>query len=183
MNIYTRHGDQGFSSLFDGTRVPKHHPRLDAVGTLDELNSHLGLAAAVCPHPDLKSQCQNLQRLLLTLGADLATPHTSPNAAKIQRIGPGDVLSLEHQIDAAAALLPPLKRFILPGGSLTAAQLHVARTVCRRAERQLSALLQNPADPIGDFPLIFVNRLGDLLFVLARLANHFDEINDLEWNI
>src|SRR5262249_9594856 len=113
----------------------------------------------------------------------LATPLGSPNEAKVQRISAADVANLESQIDELTAQLPPLKRFILPGGSVTAARLHLARTICRRAERHLSTLMQQtPADPVGDQPLIFVNRLSDLLFVLARFANKVEGLPDVEWN-
>ena len=182
MKIYTRQGDKGVSGLFDGRRVPKCHPRLEAYGTLDELNSHIGLAIAHCRHPSLQTQLLALQHQLLVLGSDLATPPGSANESKVTRIQPRDATELEHQIDAATAQLPPLKRFILPGGSLAAAALHIARTVCRRAERQMVSLMQQtPADPIGEQPLVFVNRLSDLLFVLARLANHLDGVDDIEW--
>ena len=171
------------SVLLDGRRVPKNHPRLVTYGTLDELNAHLGLAAAQCSHANLKSQIEKLQYYVFVLGADLATPLNTPQTPRLRRISPADVADLERQIDEATAQLPPLKRFILPGGGLTAARLHVARTVCRGAERHLVALMQDRSDPVGDQPLIFVNRLSDLLFVLARLANKLDNVTDLEWNI
>jgi len=169
--------------LFDGRRVPKHHLRLETYGTLDELNSHLGLAAAGCGHQGLKDQLQALQRQVMVLGSDLATPLGSANEGKIRRIGTEDVAALEREIDEATAQLQPLKRFIIPGGGVTAARLHVARTVCRRAERCLSALMEDRSDPVGGQPLIFVNRLVDLLFELSRLGNKLDGIADLEWNI
>jgi cob(I)alamin adenosyltransferase len=181
MKIYTRQGDAGLTGLFNGQRVPKNHPRLETYGTVDELNSHLGLALAQCPHETLCLQLQNLQHQLLLLGADLATPPGSPNEGKLRRIGPEDITALERQIDAATAQLPPLKRFILPGGGITAARLHVARTVCRRTERHLAALLLEPRDPVGSHVLIYINRLSDLLFTLARLANKLDKIQDIEW--
>jgi cob(I)alamin adenosyltransferase len=182
MKIYTRQGDGGMSALFDGTRVPKNHPRLKAYGTLDELNSHLGLSAAQCPHAALKEQLAALQQDLLVLGSDLATPAGSPNEAKIRRIGLADVLRLEGLIDSVSAQLPPLKRFIIPGGGVTAGHLHVARTVCRRAEILLVELMnQDPPEQVGGQALIFVNRLSDLLFCLARLANKLDGRMDVEW--
>lgn len=183
MKIYTKQGDRGMSVLLDGRRVPKNHPRLKVYGTLDELNCHLGLAVVDCHHVKLKSQIRKLQRRVFVLGSDLAMPLHSPQTRRIRRIRAADVAALERQIDHATAQLTPLKRFIIPGGGLTAAHLHVARTVCRRAERHLVALMQDPSDPVGDQPLIFVNRLGDLLFVLARLANKLDQIADVEWNL
>jgi len=182
MKIYTKQGDGGMSVLFDGQRVPKHHLRLETYGTLDELNCHLGLAIAHCSHESLRQQLQGLQGQIMVLSADLATPLASRNAGRIRRISEAEVAELERQIDAATADLPPLKTFILPGGGVTAAHLHVARTVCRRAERQLSALMNQPvADPVGEQPLIFVNRLSDLLFCLARWANKLDGIPDVQW--
>ena len=188
MKIYTKQGDAGMSALFDGRRVVKHHLRLETYGTLDELNSHLGLAGAGCAHAGLKTQLEELQHRVFVLSSDLATPLGSAKKSKVRRIAAADVTWLEEQIDAAEAQLPALKRFILPGGGETAARLHVARTVCRRAERHLTALMEGgkgaaAKDPGGEQPLIFVNRLSDLLFVLARLANKLDGIADLEWNI
>ena len=106
----------------------------------------------------------------------------SPNEAKVRRLSADHVQFLEDQIDSATAQLPPLKRFILPGGSPTAAHLHIARTICRRAERHLVTLMANPQDPVGEIPLIYLNRLSDLLFTLARLANKLDQTPDIEWH-
>jgi cob(I)alamin adenosyltransferase len=186
MRIYTKFGDTGLTALFDGTRVPKSHLRIDTYGTLDELNSHLGLAIAHCPDPPLAQQLTDLQIDLFILSSDLATPAGSKNEAKITRTSPQAIADLEQQIDDATAQLPPLKRFILPGGTPTAARLHVARTVCRRAERLLTALLaaeQNtPQEPALHTPLIYLNRLSDLLFTLARLANKREGRPDVEWD-
>ncbi len=179
MKIYTRQGDQGFTSLYDGRRVSKDHLRIDATGHVDETNSILGLAIVGCKHDVLKEVLLKLQHDLFDLGADLATPLDSPNAAKTRRINEEHVAFLERQIDAATEALPPLKRFILPGGGETAARLHLARTTCRRAERSLVTLMAN--EKLGDSPLIYLNRLSDLLFMLARLANQFDGIKDIEW--
>jgi cob(I)alamin adenosyltransferase len=181
VKVYTRQGDAGMTVLCNGRRVPKNHPRIEICGTLDELNCLLGLAAADCRHPPLITQLQALQRLVFVLGADLATPLNAPAKNKLRRIAPADVTALERQIDAAAAQLPPLKRFILPGGAVTAARLHVARAVCRRAERHLAALMRGPSDPPGPQPLIFLNRLGDLLFTLARWSNSLDGMTESEW--
>jgi cob(I)alamin adenosyltransferase len=181
MKIYTKQGDRGQSVLFDGTRVAKTHARLETYGTVDELNSHLGLAAAACRHDPLRSLLTTLQGQLLELGSDLATPLGSPNEAKVARVTADRVRFLEEQIDAATAQLPPLKRFILPGGGETASRLHVARTVCRRAERLLVNLMQDSTDPVGEQPLVYLNRLSDLLFTLARWANALDGVPDREW--
>jgi cob(I)alamin adenosyltransferase len=181
VRIYTRQGDAGMTGLFDGRRVPKNHPRLETCGTLDELNCHLGLTAADCRHAALQALLRTLQQQLFVLGADLATPLNSAMKSKIRRIGARDAKALERHIDAIDARLPRLKRFILPGGGMTAARLHVARAVCRRAERHLAAWMHNRADPPGKQPLIFLNRLGDLLFMLARLANKLDGIAETQW--
>lgn len=181
MKIYTKQGDKGQSVLFDGKRVPKDHPRLETYGTVDELNSHLGLAAAGCADAGLKDLLVKLQAQLFELGADLATPLGSPNEGRVRRINPNHISFLEEQIDEATAELAPLKRFILPGGGVTAARLHVARTVCRRAERLLVALMHAPDAPLTDSPLIYLNRLSDLLFTLARLANKREGLADVEW--
>ena len=179
MRIYTRRGDKGQTTLFDGTRVPKTDLRLHTYGTLDELNSILGVAIAVCSHPDIAETLLSIQRQLFDLGADLATPLHSPNSARVRRFTIQDAGALEPQIDAAANLLPPLKTFVLPGGSLLAAQLHVARTVCRRAERHLVELMAH--EDVGPGPVAYLNRLSDLLFTLARLANKHQGLADTQW--
>lgn len=185
MKIYTKFGDTGQTALFDGTRVPKSHLRIETYGTLDELNSHLGLAISAAPDAPLAAQLTALQEELFTLSSDLATPAASKNESKITRTPPQAIKNLETQIDEATAQLPPLKRFILPGGTPTAARLHVARTVCRRAERLLTALLaaekDTPAQAALHTPLIYLNRLSDLLFTLARLANKREGRPDVEW--
>jgi len=181
VKIYTMQGDQGMSSLFGGTKVAKDHPRLIAYGTVDELNSCLGLAMVTCQHGALKVQLESLQHELFQLGADLATPLGSSLESRVHRIGQPEVTALEKQIDAATEQLAPLKQFILPGGGETAARLHVARSVCRRAERDVVTLMKMPSDPIGPHILIFMNRFSDLLFVLARLANKLDGTVDVAW--
>jgi len=179
MKIYTKTGDRGQTALFDGRCVSKNNLRIETYGTVDELNSHLGLANADCRHADLHELLAQLQRQLFAFGADLATPHDSKNASKIKRIGPSEIAFLEQHIDAATAALPPLKHFVLPGGSPTASRLHVARTVCRRAERLLVTLMA--AEPDGPDALIYLNRLSDLIFTLARRANQLDAVPDVEW--
>jgi cob(I)alamin adenosyltransferase len=182
VKIYTKQGDHGKTVLFDGTRVSKDHLRIETYGTVDELNSALGLAIVDCTDNSLRELLTKLQRQLLDLGSDLATPLDSKNSAKVRRIGAEHVTFLEQQIDAATAQLPPLKRFIIPGGSVTAARLHVARTICRRAERSLVSLMEREAAVIGEHPLVYLNRLSDLFFTLARLANQLDGRGDVEWD-
>jgi len=183
MKIYTKFGDTGQTALFDGAKVPKDHLRIETYGTVDELNSHLGLALVDCTDPALHSLLTQIQHQLFDLGADLATPLNSKNSHKVHRIDPSHIAFLETQIDAATEKLPQLKRFVLPGGSITAARLHIARTVCRRAERNLVSLLaaESPAT-LGADPLIYLNRLSDLLFTLARLANKLANLPDIEWD-
>ena len=182
MKIYTGQGDQGLTGLLDARRVPKNHVLLEICGTLDELNSHLGVAIAQCRHEALQRQVQTLQDGLLALGADLAAPPRAGVTPPPLRIGPAEVASLEAQIDAVAALLPPLKRFLLPGGSAAAAQLHVARAVCRRAERHLAGLVLAAPEATGKQALVYLNRMSDLLFMLARRANQLDGVEDVQWN-
>jgi cob(I)alamin adenosyltransferase len=179
MKIYTRTGDRGETSLFDGTRVRKSDPRIDACGHVDELNAMLGLARASAPDLALGQQLEALQHDLFALGARLADPNARI-AGRVRKaaLGEEDVRRLEAWIDAAEAELEPLRRFILPGGSPVGAALHVARTLCRRAERHMVALGGGAAEPAL---LAYVNRLSDLLFVLARVANLRAGVPDVEW--
>ena len=182
MKIYTKQGDAGLTALFDGRRVSKDHLRIETYGTVDELNSVLGVAIAGCGHEALRGLLIQLQHQLFVLGGDLATPADSKNAGKIQRITAEHVTFLEKQIDAATEQLPALRRFILPGGGATASQLHIARTVCRRAERRL-VTLAGSGENVGGVAIIYVNRVSDLLFTLARLANRLDGVQDTEWDV
>jgi cob(I)alamin adenosyltransferase len=177
MKIYTKTGDDGTTSLFGGTRVSKSDPRIDCYGTVDELNSVIGIAVAANPSHELAEPLREIQALLFVLGADLATP--SDRAIRIDRITEENVARLESWIDTYDAKLPALRHFILPGGTPVAAALHLARTVCRRAERILvDARFTNDH---SEATLLFLNRLSDLLFVLARYANHSDGTLDTPW--
>jgi cob(I)alamin adenosyltransferase len=178
VKIYTRTGDSGDTSLFDGTRVKKDDPRVDAYGDIDELNAWLGLARASRLDPALDDDVVQLQRDLFALGAQLADPghKLAPRVSKAV-IGDADIARLESLIDRLEKALPPLRRFILAGGSPAGAALHVARTVCRRAERRIVAL-DPPVDPVL---VRYVNRMSDLLFVLARAANHRGGVSETEW--
>ena len=178
MKIYTRTGDAGETSLFDGTRVKKHDGRVDAYGEVDETNAWIGLARASRLDADLDADLVRIQRDLFALGAQLADP-ADKIAARVTKatIGDADVARLEGVIDRLETGLPPLRRFILAGGTPSGAALHVARTVCRRAERRMVAL-QPPVDPVL---LRYVNRLSDLLFVLARAVNHRAGVPETEW--
>ncbi|PIQ25299.1 ATP:cob(I)alamin adenosyltransferase [bacterium (Candidatus Blackallbacteria) CG17_big_fil_post_rev_8_21_14_2_50_48_46] len=175
MKIYTRTGDTGETGLWGGRRVSKHDLRIQAYGSVDECNALLGLA--ICEAPEsLKPLLIDLQNQLFVLGADLASPEASEHIPRIQA---EQVSALEKAIDAAEADLPPLTQFILPGGSKAAAGLHLARTVARRAEREVVALMQ--AEAINPHALTWLNRLSDLLFVMARSANHLAQISDIPW--
>ena len=178
MKIYTRTGDTGDTSLFDGTRVRKSEPRVEAYGDVDELNACLGLACASGADREIADELIRLQRDLFALGAQLADPGEKI-AARVAKasLGDDDVVRLEQLIDRYEAELPPLRRFILAGGSPAGAALHVARAVCRRAERRMVAL-----EPAVDAVLVrYVNRLSDLLFVLARAVNHRAGAVETEW--
>ena len=168
--IYTKGGDTGETGLGNGARVPKDHPRVTAYGEVDELNSVLGLLVAYCPEWPEHALLQIIQNDLFDLGADLcvpAAPEEKPESAL--RILERQHLRLEEAIDRVNAHLQPLLSFILPGGTPAAAWLHLARTVCRRAERAFVTLMQT--DPVNPHALIYLNRLSDLLFVLSRAAN------------
>jgi len=181
MKIYTRTGDAGETALFGGGRVPKDHPRVVAYGTVDELNASLGVAVTVSGREDVRERLGRIQHDLFALGALLSTPppetgRTAPKGLPrppLQRIP-----EMEEWIDEADARLPELRAFILPGGSTAAAALHLARTVCRRAERAVVHL--GTSEAVEDWVLVYLNRLSDLLFTFARLEN-LAEGGDVEW--
>lgn len=178
--IYTRTGDAGETGLFGGGRVPKDDPRVRAYGTIDELNAVIGVARAAGPPPEIDGILERLQHQLFDLGAELATPdRASPAAGHVARVAPERVLALEQDIDRFEAWLPPLRQFVLPGGTPAAAALHHARTVARRAEREIVRLAGR--EPINPELLKYANRLSDLLFVLARAANHAAGRPDVGW--
>ncbi len=184
MKLYTRTGDDGTTGLFSGTRVSKDHPRIDAYGTVDELNAFIGLAMAACRASNpfevrLVEIFSQAQSRLFDIGADLATPEGANNSSKIVRIEESHVAEVEGWIDEIDGKNPPLKTFVMPSGSELAARLHVARTVCRRAERLMVSLAQ--LEPVGAGPLRYVNRMSDLLFAMARRANHDAGVGDVPW--
>ncbi len=179
MKIYTKTGDSGETSLFGGTRVSKDVLRIEAYGTVDELNSILGVCRSFNTAQEIDGILQKLQDTLFTLGADLATPFTVQSQA-IQRIRSSDYEVLEKDIDNMTEKLEPLKSFILPGGNRVAAMIHFARTVCRRAERHVVRLKHE--EDINNETIIYLNRLSDLLFVLARYANALSRTPEVKWN-
>lgn len=180
MKIYTRTGDDGSTALFAGGRVSKHHLRVECYGTVDELNSALGLARALQPLAPTDGRLHTVQRHLFNLGADLATPLDAPTNY-IVRVPAEDVAWLEAEIDAMTAELPELRAFILPGGTPAAAQIHVARTICRRAERLATALAEHEA--LNPQAVPYLNRLSDFLFTLARWENHQSGVEDERWTV
>ena len=179
MKIYTKTGDSGETSFFDKTRVSKADPRVDAYGEVDELNACLGTARAAVSDDDIVSALESIQKDLFALGARLADP-TSRIARRVEKatITTADVERLEQLIDRLEMEVPPLRRFILPGGSTAGALLHLARTVCRRAERRVIGLGTDAVEPIL---IVYLNRLSDLLFVMARTLNHRVGLQEVEW--
>jgi cob(I)alamin adenosyltransferase len=175
LKIYTRTGDTGETSLFGGARVRKDDARIEAYGTIDELNSFLGVARAGWPASSLDGQLHLIQSDLFDIGAHLASPGTSRFAGP----DPARVAALEQTIDEMESDLAPLKTFILPGGTLAAANLHVARTICRRAERLVVSLRDE--DEATKASITYLNRLSDFLFVAARFANHQQGLADVPW--
>jgi cob(I)alamin adenosyltransferase len=178
MKIYTKTGDKGSTSLFGGKRAMKDSLRLEAYGTVDELNSALGIARALNPQLDLDEIIVRLQNDLFVLGADLATP-SGARSSHVPRIQNDLITYLEHAIDKFDARLQPLSTFVLPGGSQIASQLHLARTICRRAERFVVRLSRK--EKIGPLCIVYLNRLSDLLFVMARYANYLDGRQETPW--
>jgi cob(I)alamin adenosyltransferase len=180
MKIYTKTGDKGETSLFGGQRVWKDNLRISAYGTVDELNSVLGISVNEINEKELAEVIYSIQNDLFTLGSDLASPLEKDNKAiTIQRVSNVFVEKLEKLIDNYDSKLPPLKNFIIPGGTRGAGLLHLARTVCRRAEREVIALAK--IESINEEIKIYLNRLSDLLFVLARFENFSSNHPDIEW--
>ena len=180
MKIYTKTGDKGDTGLFGGERVSKSTSRLNAYGTIDELNSFIGLAITEIKCDDIKNILIDLQNKLFIIGSDLATPETEKNKKlKITRTPDSYILEIEKDIDNYESQLDALKNFILPGGSKGAALLHICRTISRRAEREVVALKN--VEQIGQNIVIFLNRLSDLFFVLSRFENKYSNIPDTNW--
>jgi len=178
MKIYTRTGDKGETSLHGGRRVPKDDLRIDAYGHVDELNSWIGLVRSHNPERTIDSVLASIQNDLFVLGADLATPLDIKKAG-VTRIEPHHIQKLEQEIDSIEEKLEPLASFILPGGSTLASHLHIARTICRRAECRVVRLSKDVS--LGPHPLVYLNRLSDLLFVLSRFANRLTSMPETRW--
>ena len=179
MKIYTRTGDAGETGLFGGIRVGKDDARVEAYGTVDELNSCLGVARSLAPSAQTDASLLQIQSDLFTVGAELACAPGKEDKLRVTPVGEADIARLEGWIDRSEAPLEPLKNFVLPGGCPSAAELHRARTVCRRAERR--TLTAGRSSPIRPEVVIYLNRLSDLLFVLARYENHRAQVADIPW--
>lgn len=185
MKIYTKTGDKGTTALFGGTRVPKHHIRIDSYGTVDELNSHLGLIRDQEINQHYKGVLMNIQDKLFTVGAILATDpekailKSGKERLNIPKISEADIYKLEQEMDAMNEALPPMTHFVLPGGHQTVSFCHIARCVCRRAERLASAL--NDLEPFQPESLKYLNRLSDYLFVLARKLSYDLQAEEVKW--
>ncbi|UWX55923.1 cob(I)yrinic acid a,c-diamide adenosyltransferase [Maribacter litopenaei] len=185
MKIYTKTGDDGSTSLFGGTRVPKHHIRIDSYGTVDELNSWLGLIADQNIAENYKNVLQTIQKKLFTAGAILATEpqkailKNGEERLNIERINNNDILFLEKEMDTMDEVLPQMTHFVLPGGHTAVSYCHIARTVCRRAERKSTILYEN--EPFDDTVLTYLNRLSDYLFVLARKLSMDLGVEEIKW--
>ncbi len=178
MKIYTKTGDKGKTSLFGGARVAKDTQRIEAYGSVDELNSHLGVVRSLQPPGEIDEVLEEIQQELFVLGSDLASPQSKAKNA-IPLIETRHVERLERTIDRFEQSLEPLRQFILPGGSHVGAALHVARSVCRRAERRIVSLLKK--GEIGTTEFVYINRLSDLLFVMARYANKLSGTKEVKW--
>ena len=181
MKIYTKTGDQGTTSLVGGTRVPKTHVRLEAYGTLDELNAHLGLLATSLTCDEDVSNIRWMQGMLFVAGTLLATEEGSPYWENLPRVTDADIVRVEQLIDACQEGLPPLRSFVLPGGVTASAQAHVCRTICRRAERRVLAMVEAGIQVESQI-LSFLNRLSDYLFVLSRKINHLANCDEIFYN-
>jgi cob(I)alamin adenosyltransferase len=181
MKIYTRTGDAGDTGLFGGGRVGKDHPRVEAYGDVDELNATLGFVRALEPMPRIDEVIVPIQRDLFAIGALLATPDREKMRASLEkaRLDDSRIRELEIAIDHCESELEPLRSFIVPGGTAKAASLHVARTICRRAERRVVALQK--IEELPAIVVVFLNRVSDLLFMLARVANRRAGAGEVSW--
>lgn len=179
MKIYTRTGDSGSTGLFGGPRVPKDDDRIEAFGTVDELNAAIGTARSAGLETSVDAQLEKIQHELFSMGAQLATPN--PDDHNLPKIGSTQIERLEGWIDEHDGSLPELKNFIIPAGDSGASHLHLARAVCRRAERRVVTLQRRGGVGIADDLVTYLNRLSDLLFVLTRVINHHAGVGEVAW--
>lgn len=178
--IYTKTGDKGSTSLIGGVRVPKNHIRIEAYGTVDELNSHLGMVSDGVEQTEIKEWLREIQDRLFTIGAVLATNPDKEVKMKLPDLHDEDVEWLEARIDKMNEALPEMRSFILPGGNLAGSTAHVARCVCRRAER-ICVGMQQDEEVVPDLVVKYLNRLSDFLFVLARYIGHLNNAEEIPW--
>lgn len=175
--IYTKTGDKGETSLFGGTRLPKNHIRIESYGTVDELNSFVGLVRDLCENKEYRSVLKEIQDRLFTIGSNLAM--APDKNVSVPDVKSSDIELLENQIDLMEEKLPALKHFILPGGHVTVSYCHLARCVCRRAERQVVALAQN--EPVEEILIVYLNRLSDYFFTLGRALSQELNAEEVKW--
>jgi cob(I)alamin adenosyltransferase len=178
--IYTRTGDKGSTSLIGGVRVPKNHIRIESYGTVDELNSQLGMVTDLCNNPQITLWLREVQDRLFTLGSELATAPDKDIKMKLPDLHDADITWMEDRIDEMNEVLPEMRSFIIPGGNIGASAAHVARCICRRAER-ICVGIDAEGEVIPELAVRYLNRLSDFLFVLARYATHISGGEDLPW--
>lgn len=179
MKIYTKTGDRGDTRLFDGTKVRKYDDRVEAYGSVDELNAFIGAASSFLDNAELISLLAEIQKDLFSVGAQLADPGFKDQSRAKFKLSPERITALENAIDTFETELPPLRQFILSGGGQAGAMLHVARTVCRRAERQVVSLSEKVE--VNPDVIVYLNRLSDFLFVIARVINHRQGKQEIPW--
>lgn len=180
IKIYTKTGDQGMTSLIGGTKVLKSHLRIESYGTVDELNSHIGMANDLIQHDKTNKMLKEIQDRLFTIGSSLAVDPDKEPMMKIPDLKESDVMLLEAQIDSMEEELPPMKSFILPGGHVAVSQLHICRCVCRRTER-ICVFLNNEGVFIDPLVIKYMNRLSDYLFVLSRYVAMLLNVEEIPW--
>lgn len=178
MKIYTKKGDAGQTSLFSGKRIPKYHIRIESYGTIDELNAYIGMLQAQAATEDFRPLLRKIQNTLFTLGSNLASD-TPEATARVPKISEAEINELENSIDEMTEVLPPLRNFILPGGDPANALAHLARCVCRRAERVVVQL--HEAESVDPLILAYLNRLSDWLFVFARMMSKVTAAEEIAW--
>ncbi|WP_158881031.1 cob(I)yrinic acid a,c-diamide adenosyltransferase [Amycolatopsis anabasis] len=181
MKVYTRKGDTGETGIWGGKRIGKDEARMEAIGTVDECNAAIGLAATGDLPPEVAEVLATVQNTLFVVGSELMAPERTGSGASVPRLTGDETSHLETVIDELDGRNPELKNFILPGGTVAAAQLHVARAVCRRAERRVAALTRAEAEGVSPDVPAYLNRLADLLFVVARYVNHVAGVPDVPW--
>jgi cob(I)alamin adenosyltransferase len=177
--VYTKTGDKGLTSLIGGTRVAKHHFRLEAYGTVDELNAHIGMIRSYAIDPDSVKSLVRIQNQLFTIGSYLATDEAVSDLRMHLKTDEAEIAFMEHEMDRLENALPPLRNFVLPGGHPALAECHIARTVCRRAERRVMAMAAEV--DVDEWVVRYLNRLSDYLFVLSRHLSNYLNVDEIPW--